>query len=301
MKTKFTSQTTRKLTKKVILLAITALALFASPGVALATDCLPQTTWTDSAGSWFTAGNWNNGVPSSGTAALINNGGTAQITASLPVANACSLTLGPNATQSGNVSVSIGTLQVNTSVVVGDQGTGSLSVTNGGSVTSGAMSVGGTTSGTGTGLLTVTDSATVTATSVVVNGSGTLTGNGTVSTTNGTTIYGTLAPSGGRLTMSSGNLSFIGSAPLMESKVTPTSQDNVYVSAGAASLTGRLSVSMSGTFTPGATYTLLHANVRNGTFSSVSINYPTCQCFTPEIQYDAHNVNLYLKPAPCCQ
>jgi len=261
--------------KNAILLGIAALALFALPGVALATDCLPLTTWSGAVDhNWFTAGNWNNGVPDSGTAALINNGGTAQINASLPAANACSLTLNP-----GNVSVgSVGSLQVTystTGIVVG--GTGAIP-----------------------SLLTATGS--VTATTVVVNTSGTLTGNGTVSTTSGTKIYGTLAPGPGRLTISNGDLSFLGSAPLMESSVTPTSQDNVYVSAGAAALTGKLSVKMTGNFTAGTTYTLLHAE--NGlfgtTFSSVSITYP-CECFTPQIQYTTKDVNLYLAPAACCQ
>src|ERR1700741_4205458 len=145
MKTKYTSKAAAKCSwKSAILLGITALALLALPGVALA-DCTPVTTWTDTSGSWFTCGNWsNNPCPDSGTAALINNGGTAQITASLPVANACALTLGPNAGDSGKVSVSIGTLQVTTSVVVGNHGTGSLSVTNGGTVTGGDTYVGGT-------------------------------------------------------------------------------------------------------------------------------------------------------------
>lgn len=261
--------------KSAILLAITALALFALPGVALATDCLPQTTWTGAVDhNWFTAGNWNGGVPDSGKAAVINNGGTAQINSSLPAANACSLALDP-----GNVSVgSVGSLQVVTQINVGG------------------------TAATEIGLLTVTGSAT--AASVAVHTSGTLTGTGTVS--GGTTIYGTLAPGPGRLTISSGNLTFSSSegiTPLMESNVTPTSQDNVHVSAGTATLTpAKLSVKMTGNFTAGTTYTLLHAeNGLLGTrFLSVSITYP-CECFTPVIQYTTKDVNLYLAPASCCQ
>jgi hypothetical protein len=274
MKTKYTSKAAAKPSwKSAILLAITALALCASLGVALATGCLAQTTWTGVVGNnnWFTDGNWTNHVPNSTTAAVINNGGTAQI--SSLAANACSLTLDP-----GNASVgSMGSLQVVTQIDVGG------------------------TAATEIGLLTVTGS--VTAASVAVHTSGTLTGNGTVS--GGTTIYGTLAPGPGRLTISSGNLTFSsseGSTPLMESNVTPTSQDNVYVSAGAATLTGKLSVKMTGNFTSGTTYTLLHAaNGLNATrFSSVSITYP-CECFTPTIQYTAHDVNLVLAPAACCQ
>jgi hypothetical protein len=126
--------------------------------------------------------------------------------------------------------------------------------------------------------------------------SGTLTGNGTVTTTNGTTtVEGTLAPRG-QLTINS-DLSFFGT-PTMECNVVPASADNVNVS-GTASLTGRLSVAMTGTFTAGTTYTLLHAaGTVTGTFPIVSIKYPTGggQCFTALITCDAHNVYLYLEP-----
>ena len=145
--------------------------------------------------------------------------------------------------------------------------------------------VGGTENGFGgTALLSITNGGlvrvqnNVAQPAVTVAPSGTLTGNGTVDTTNSetptTNVQGTLEPSGGRLTISSGNLSFSGSAPLMVSKVTPTSQDNVYVSPGAATLTGKLKVSMSGTFTPGTTYTLLyaHGDLGNTKFQSYSIS-----------------------------
>jgi hypothetical protein len=162
---------------------------------------------------------------------------------------------------------------------------------------SGPIYLGGTIDGPGgDGLLTVTNSATVTATNIHVYPSGTLTGNSTVTvtTTSGTTVEGTLEPSSGRLTIG-GNLTFFGTAPVMQSNVVPASADNVYVSSGAATLTGKLKVRMTGTFTPGTTYTLLHCDSpRNGTFSSVSITYPTDQCFTPVITYDANNVYLNL-------
>lgn len=264
--------------------------------------------------------------------AQINNGGTAQITAPTPTAYVCQLFLAYNtSTESGNLSVNHGTLHMCNEIFVGYHGKGSLSITNGGIVStlpvgasiasltgsngtvtvdgqyqdgtksqwivSGAIYLGGTiNAGGGTGLLKVTNSATITATSVLVYGSGTLTGNSTVSTTSGTTVFGTLQPSGGRLTIV-GDLTFSGSAPLMESNVVPASADNVYVSSGAATLAGRVKVTMTGTFTPGTTYTLLHAdNGRFGTFSSVSISYPTGQGFTPIIRYDANNVYLYLEP-----
>ena len=290
MKKRSTSQTALKPScNYAILLAITALALCACwPVVALADDCPSTTKWRVTTGSWFVDGNWDNHVPDSSRAAQINNGGTAQISADAPMAEACSLTLGLNPGDSGTVEVSPahGDLSIVEAIFVGKGGKGNLTQTFGtitsasgsiaslsgsnGSVTvdgttsswrvSGEVDVGGTTTvAGGTGLLTVTNSAAVTGASVHVYPSGTLTGNGTVSTTGGTIIEGTLQPSGGRLTIG-GDLSFNGTAPLMESNVTPTSQDNVYVSSGAASLTGRLKVTMTGTFTPGTTYTLLHAD-----------------------------------------
>jgi T5SS/PEP-CTERM-associated repeat protein len=299
MKKKYTSQTAAKPSwKNAILLAITAFALCALPGVALGADCLAQTTWTDSAGSWFTCSNWsNNTCPGSGIAALINNGGTAQITASLPVANACALTLGPNAGDSGKVSVSIGTLRVTTSVVVGNHGTASLSVTNGGTVTGGNMYVGGTAATDGTGLLTLSDTSTVTAASAHVYSTGTLSGKGTVSVNSGSgtaTVDGTLSPNW-TLTIS-GNLLFSGTSPLMQCNVTPANSGNDAHVTGTATLTGRLSVTMTGTFSSGTNrYTLLYAEGgRIGTFGSQSITYDTSQGFTPSITYDANHVYLDL-------
>jgi hypothetical protein len=175
-------------------------------------------------------------------------------------------------------------------------GTGLLSVTNSGTVA--VTSTPGKVEVYGSGTLSVTNSGTVSAASVDVGG--TLTGNGMVSTTNGTSIEGTIEPSGtppnDTLTISSGDLTFNGNAALMLSNVVPAGADNVNVSNGAASLTGHLKVTMTGTFTPGTTYTLLYARGgRNGTFLFVSINYPTNQCFTPVITYDTNHVYLYLE------
>lgn len=279
MKTKYTSQTAPKRSwKNAILLAITALALFASPGVALA-DCLPVTNWTAGKSSWFTSGNWSGGVPTSGIGAVVDNGGTAQISGSLPQASACSLSLGPTSGHSGNASVSTsGSLTVTYGIVVGDQGSGSLTVTNSGSsVTSGnGIDVGGSTgTNPGVGVLTVSDSGTVTATGVSVNTSGTLTGNGTVIVNSGsgtvTISGGTLAPSG-TLTIT-GNLAFSTTNSNMRCNVSSTSVDNAQVS-GTAALNGKLSVTVSVT----GDFTLLHAgNGFNFTkFSSYSFTYIGC-------------------------
>src|SRR6266542_3228233 len=81
MKTKSASQTAPTPSwKNAILLAITALALSASPTVALAADCFRVTSWADTTGSWFVAANWLNGQPPTvAIGAQINNGGTAQV------------------------------------------------------------------------------------------------------------------------------------------------------------------------------------------------------------------------------
>ena len=272
-----------------------------------------------------------------GAQGFINNGGTAQISSQTQIAFACALILGQNSGDSGRVSVNHGTLTMCGVIGVGSHGRGGMSITNGGvvnmayagasiasfagshgSVTvdgvnqdgtksqlmgSGPIYLGGAVDGPGgDGLLTVTNGAKVTATNIHVYASGTLTGNSTVTvtTTSGTTVEGTLEPSSGRLTVG-GNLNFVTTTALMQCNVVPASADNVYVSGGAASLTGRLKVRMTGAFTPGTTYTLLHCDSPLiGTFSSVSINYPTCQCFTPVITYDANNVYLYLESEPCC-
>jgi fibronectin-binding autotransporter adhesin len=81
-----------------------ALALFV-----LSDSLLAQTTqWTGSTGNWFTAGNWNNGVPTSALNTVIRNGGTAQI-ASGGAAEVGILTLG-SAGNTGALNISDGSL-----------------------------------------------------------------------------------------------------------------------------------------------------------------------------------------------
>jgi subtilase-type serine protease len=299
-------------------------------------QCLQTTTWRDATSSWFTAANWTNGVPDSTKNAQINNGGTAQVGNSLAVANACSLTLGNNAGESGNVLVSAAagsaSLHVGGVVVVASLGTATLTVSSGGSVTSGSVSVapgwfpptgighgtvtidgtgsnwtangsfniGGdpTASHGGFGFLTLKNSGSVSATTVGVGPAGILGGTGTVNagTTGanvGTTIAGTLAPDA--------TLSLIGSLKLTSTAttsvdVTPSTSDKVSVQ-GTATLANRLVVTFSsGSFTVGARYTLLSATGgRTGVFSSVSfINTPSNQNICPVITYDANNVYLVL-------
>ena len=277
----------------------------------------------------------HNQVPDCGECCLhpwevdINNGGTAQISGLAQTARACETFLGYHSGQSGNLSVDHGTLDMCNEMHVAYGGTGTLKITNGGLVTTvigadiaavagsnGATTVDGTnpdgrkstwtvsggglyvggdnTTAGGTGLLTVINEARVTAANVHVWKSGTLTGNGTVTTANGTTTMdGTLAPSW-TLTVS-GDVGF-GTLGTMQCNVTPQNLGSVDVEiSGTATLNGRLSVTMTGTFTPSTQFTLLHASGgRIGTFGSQSIAYPTNQCFTPVITYDANHVYLNL-------
>jgi T5SS/PEP-CTERM-associated repeat protein len=349
MKTKFPSQIASW--KNAILLAITAFALSASPrSRADAALCGCTRSWDNlGAGDWFDPSNWtpyHDFVPGCGeqpvcpidngtTEANINNGGEARIaqinSTPPPTAHACETFIGKDSAQSGKLSVvGPGTLDQCNDMFVGYYGKGTLSITNGGSVSTlagasiaaatgsnGTATVDGTNStwtlsggsgvelrvggivngGGGTGLLTVTNSGTIIAPSVHVYGSGTLTGNGAVTTTNGTTTMGgTLTPRAGTLTIN-GTLTF-SSGATMECNVVPASADNVNVS-GVASLAGKISVTMTGTtFTAGTTYTLLHSDggLGNTQFQFVSIKTGTGDCFTPLITYDANNVKLYLSP-----
>lgn len=92
-----------------------------------------QTIWTDATGDWFTASNWSLGVPNSTTDARINNSGTAQINAA--GATAQSVILGFDTPDPGNLTSSgTGTLNVSSDLSVGYGGTGTLSITNGATV-----------------------------------------------------------------------------------------------------------------------------------------------------------------------
>jgi T5SS/PEP-CTERM-associated repeat protein len=248
----------QKLNKKnAILLAVAAFAL--STSSAFAQICTLNTNWTGGSGSWFTSTNWDHGVPNSNTAASINNAGTAQIPSVLS-ANACSLTLGNDISNSGAVSVG-GSLTVADSVVVANKGTGTLTITTGGTVASGSASI-------------------------AVQTGQVWTSNGTVTVNSGSSwaINGNLSLGAGTATMAFG--------------VTPTSAGSV-TAQGTATLNSNkhLVITFSGgNYTPNAQYTLLTANGgRTGTFSVSYINIPPNLC--PVIQYDANHVKLVL---PTC-
>ena len=150
---------------------------------------------------------------------------------------------------------------------------------------------------------------------VKVGPSGTLKGNsvltltGDTSTIRTASILGTLAPSGtfrveGNLDLS---VNGINSANTI-CHVTPTANDKIEVKnatgGGQVTLGGRVTVIMIGTFTPGSTFTLLHADGgrNNSTFAYTTILSIGSGCYTPTIVYDDtnKNVNLYLAPRNRC-
>jgi T5SS/PEP-CTERM-associated repeat protein len=150
MKTKSISETAPKLTTKLILIAIAALALSVSPrsrADAALCGCLRH--WDNlNTGDWFDPLNWapyHDYVPGCGgpicpidggtTEADINNGGTAQITTLAQTARACEVFIGKDSGQSGNLSVDHATLEQCNEMWVGYGGKGTLKITNGGLVT----------------------------------------------------------------------------------------------------------------------------------------------------------------------
>jgi T5SS/PEP-CTERM-associated repeat protein len=246
--------------KNAILVAIAALALSTSSAFAQVL-CTTNTNWTDGSGNWFTAGNWDHGVPNSNTGASINNGGTAQIGSFLN-ANACSLILGNDISNSGSVSIngSAG-LTVADSVVVGNKGTGNLTVATGGTVASGNATIAAQAGELWTSNGTVTLNA---------GASWSITGNLTLGAGNATMAFGVTPTSSGKVTVS-------GTATLSSGK-------HLIITFSAAD------------YTPNTRYTLITANGgRSGTFSVSFINTPSNIC--PQINYDSRHVYLDL---PTC-
>jgi T5SS/PEP-CTERM-associated repeat protein/autotransporter-associated beta strand protein len=94
-----------------------------------------QTTqWTAGTGDWFTAGNWNNGVPNAVSSdAIVDNGGTAQI-ATGGAAETFELTVGTN-NGSGTVQITNGSLAIGDLAILGlssGANTGTLTVSGSG-------------------------------------------------------------------------------------------------------------------------------------------------------------------------
>src|ERR1700686_5420783 len=127
----------------ICLFAVLAFAVCGSPALA------DSTAWNNTGtGDWFTQANWTNGVPTLSLDASIDNGGTAQITHQVNNnAAAKSLILGTNQGNSGAVTIdgtNFGALVVQSDcngqnpgdVYVGEQGSGKVTITNGGVIVS---------------------------------------------------------------------------------------------------------------------------------------------------------------------
>ena len=118
-----------------------------------------QTEWTGNTGDFLSAGNWSSGVPARGVEAIINNGGTAQLTTS-GLVQTDKITLGSVAATSGSLEVSNADLQPYT-LSIGNVGTGEVTVDSGyvdsnGTGVSADIFVGGHDDGsTGEGTLTI--------------------------------------------------------------------------------------------------------------------------------------------------
>jgi hypothetical protein len=90
-------------------------------------------TWNAATGDWANGANWTpSGAPSAFNNAIINNGGTGQVTSS---DTAGSLSLGSNLGNSGTVSISgtAGLLTINGgNSIIADDGTGTVNLSAGG-------------------------------------------------------------------------------------------------------------------------------------------------------------------------
>jgi T5SS/PEP-CTERM-associated repeat protein/autotransporter-associated beta strand protein len=203
---------------------LAAVLAFASP-MAWAVN----TYWNAGTDNWFTTGNWDtNAVPTIADSAYIDNGGTAQVqtagvvaeylgigffdTGNLEISSGGTLSistwshLGVQAGSSGTVIVDgAGSTWSNSfGVTVGSSGTGTLTISNGGSVSSNLhFVIGELPSGTGTATVTGSGSSLTAGTSIYVGvyGTGTLTlsSGGVVSNTDG--VLGNSAGSSGTVTV----------------------------------------------------------------------------------------------------
>src|SRR6188474_2663892 len=90
-----------------------------------------QTVWIDpGADDWFDPANWSAGSPNAALDARISNGGTAQILAGS--AEAQQLMLGSMGGESGALTImNAGSLLTATTLILGDAGSGTLSITAG--------------------------------------------------------------------------------------------------------------------------------------------------------------------------
>ena len=167
-------------------------------------------TWIDTTGNWITGTNWAPaGVPTPADDAVVNNGGTAQVTGP---ASANTLILGLNAGGSGMVTIGgggLGLLKTTTGLVgspSGSQGTVVVSGALASWTNSGNLVIGGS----GTGTLTIQNGGTVTDIAGFIGnlpgglGTTTVTGAGSKWSNSGTLVVGGLGM--GTLTIQDGGV-----------------------------------------------------------------------------------------------
>ena len=197
--------------------------------------------------SWFLAGNWNPAtVPTASDSVTINNGGTATISSAGAVAR--NIILGNTAGQSGNIEVIGGSLTLTPggyptgSILVGNLGTGTVTVSNGGTVSASSTYIAANAAGA-TGTVTVTGSGSQWSTGFLDIGSS---GNGTLNVRNGATVSAT---SGG-VSIGSDN-GAVGVANVESGSHVTTTTTSIGTVAGS---TGTLNVTGNGTiWTTGGT------------------------------------------------
>jgi len=220
-------------------------------------------TWNSSiAGSWFTAGNWSVGVPTSGDDAIITN--TSAIVEGATGATANSLTV-----QGGNVtvgSISGGSLTVGGEIAVGTLGTSASLTFNLGTISMNTLSVGanGSYSDTSSGTIilsgssptinvaggvTVVMNSQVTGTSGLIKGSlGTLTLAGNNTYSGGTTIgLGTLQVGNGGTSGSLGVGDVVDNASLIFNRSDSTVVTNSISGTGSLTQAGAGTLILVGT------------------------------------------------------
>ena len=154
--------------RKAVLLAGTALCALSVADAARA-----QSFWSGGAGDWFDPGNWTAGVPDAGDTAIVNNGGTAEIGAPGAVSGIGSA--GETAGNSGTVEVdgAGSTWTIGNTLYIGNSGTGTLDVTDGGAVSNHNGAIGTTATGSGTATVDGAGSTWTNSGQLTIGGAGT--------------------------------------------------------------------------------------------------------------------------------
>jgi T5SS/PEP-CTERM-associated repeat protein len=201
------------------------------------------TVWTDATGDWFTASNWSAGVPDSSTTAQINNAGTAQIMSS--GAAASEVDLGVAAGDVGTLSVfGTGNLQDGGAMNVGEAGTGTVTITDGRTVSDSDATVG---SGSGsTGFVLVDGAGSTWSHDGGITVGGDAKGNGTLTISNGATVI-----SGGN-----GSGSVVGHNPTSSGTVTVSAAGSTWTNTASLGISdaggnGTLNITSGGTVSSG--------------------------------------------------